>query len=198
MGRPFGDVPPDHVNTGDETMARLTQVTDDAASPEAAELFGAIRKSVGMVPNLYRVAANRPGALAALLGLGETLGKAGFDAKTREAIALTVAGANRCDYCASAHSAISKSLKVDAAEIEARLHGGSADPRLNAILAFAGRVVEAKGLVSDEDLDAARAAGLDHGDIVEVVANVVANIFTNYLNHVADTEIDFPVVRTAA
>lgn len=33
---------------------------------------------------------------------------------------------------------------------------------------------------------------------METVANVVANIFTNDLNHVADTDIDFPVRYAAA
>ncbi len=178
-------------------MARLNTVTDAEASADAAALFTAIEGKVGMVPNLYRVTGNQPAVLAALLGLGEGLGKGSFDAKTREAIALTVAGVNTCDYCASAHSAISASLKVPQAEITNRLNGHSDDPRLDAILTFASAVTEAQGRVSDADLAAARAAGLTDGDIVEVVGNVVANIFTNYLNHVADTEIDFPVVRTA-
>lgn len=179
-------------------MARIPAVTDDAASPAAAELFAAIKGKVGMVPNLYRVAANQPAVLAALLGAGEALNGGHFDAKTREAIALAVAGANHCDYCASAHTAISKSLKVDQGEIDARLAGGSADPRLDAILKLAVRTVEARGFVTDADLAAARDAGLDDSDIIEVVANVVANIFTNYINHVAETEIDFPLVRAPA
>ncbi|HKJ62889.1 MAG TPA: carboxymuconolactone decarboxylase family protein, partial [Hyphomicrobiales bacterium] len=63
---------------------------------------------------------------------------------------------------------------------------------------FAIAVTDKRGLVSDTDLAAARQAGLSDADIVETVANVVANIFTNYINHVAQTDIDFPVVRTQA
>ena len=179
-------------------MSRLTQITDDAATPAAAELFSAIKAKIGVVPNLYRVMANEPAVLAANLGLGEALGKGGFDPKTREAIALVTAGANNCDYCASAHTAISKNLKVDDAEIAARLQGQSSDPKIQAILTFAKAVVDARGFVSDADLRAAREAGLTEGEIVETLANVVANIFTNYINHVADTDIDFPVVRAQA
>ncbi len=179
-------------------MTRLTQLTDEAASPAAAELFSAIKSKVGMVPNLYRVLANEPAALAANLGLNEALGKGSFDAPTREAIALVSAGANNCDYCASAHTAISKSLKVDPAEISARLRGTSSDPKLAAILTFATAVIEKRGFVSNEDLAAARNANLNDGEIVETIANVIANIFTNYLNHVAETEIDFPVVNAQA
>ncbi|MEO1310511.1 MAG: carboxymuconolactone decarboxylase family protein [Pseudomonadota bacterium] len=179
-------------------MSRIAPVADQSASPQAAELFAAIKSKVGAVPNLYRVTANNPAVLGALLGLGEALGGGAFDPKTREAIALAVAGANDCDYCASAHTAISKGLKVDQAEIDQRLAGTSADPRLAAILKFAVAVTDKKGFATDDDLAAARDAGLSEADIIETVANVVANIFTNYLNHVAETEIDFPVVKARA
>jgi uncharacterized peroxidase-related enzyme len=179
-------------------MSRLTQISDAEASPEASELFTAIKSKLGVVPNLYRVLANEPAALAAALGLGDTLSKGAFDPKIREAIALTVAGANNCDYCASAHTAISKSLKVDDAEISARLNGKSSDAKLQAVLTFASAVVEKRGVVSDGDLAAARGAGLTEGEIVETVVNVVQNILTNYVNHVVQTDIDFPVVRAQA
>ncbi len=179
-------------------MARITQVFDANAAPEAAALFAAIKGKVGMVPNLYRVAANQPKVLAAMLGLSETLSGGAFDARTREAIALAVAGANECDYCASAHAAISAGLKVPPAVVDAHLAGRSDDPRLAAILRLALVIVAAKGMVAESDLDAARAGGLSEADIVETVANVVANIFTNYLNHVAGTDIDFPARRARA
>lgn len=179
-------------------MARLTQISDNDASPAAAELFGAIKAKVGAVPNLYRVMANEPAVLSAALGFNDALGKGSFDQKTREAIALAVAGANTCDYCASAHSAISKSLNVDDGEIKARLKGQSSDPKLAAILKFAVAVVDKRGFVSNDDLTAARSAGLNEGEIVETTAVVVANILTNYINHIAETDIDFPLVQTKA
>ncbi len=179
-------------------MTRLTQVGDEGASPKAADLFTAIKSKVGMVPNVYRVLANEPAALEAKLGFDQALGGGSFDAKTREAIALTVAGANGCDYCASAHTAVSKGLKVDPAEISARLRGESSDEKIQAILSFAKAVVDKRGFVSNDDLKDARNAGISEGEIVETVANVVTNILTNYINHIAETDIDFPVVRTQA
>ncbi|GAB4524867.1 MAG: carboxymuconolactone decarboxylase family protein [Amphiplicatus sp.] len=179
-------------------MARLTQVSDENAAPKAAELFSAIKARLGLVPNVYRVLANEPAALSAALAFNEALGAGSFDAKTREAIALATAGANSCDYCASAHTAISKGLKVEDGEIEKRLQGRSDDPKIQAVLAFATAVVDKRGWVTDADLKAAREAGLTEGEIVETVVNVVANILTNYVNHAAETDIDFPVVRAKA
>jgi len=177
-------------------MSRLNSVNPETATGRAAELLGAVKANMGAVPNLTKVMANQPAVLDAFLGLGDALSKGSFDPKTREAIALTVAGANRCDYCASAHSAISQSLKVEQSEIDLRLKGQSEDAKLAALLTFANTVVTKQGRVSDEDLSAIRAAGYDDGAIAEVTAHVAANIFTNYINHVAQTDIDFPVVKT--
>lgn len=177
-------------------MSRLNLVNENTATGRAAELLGTVKSSMGIVPNLTKVMANQPAVLDTFLQIGGALGQGSFDAKTREAIALAVAGANSCDYCASAHSAISASLKVDQAEITERLNGRSSDPKLNALLVFAVRVVDTRGKVTDTDIANVRAAGYDDGAIAEATANVVANIFTNYINHVADTEIDFPLVTT--
>lgn len=177
-------------------MSRLNLVNPDTATGRAAELLGAVKANMGVVPNLTKVMANQPAVLDAFLGLGDALSKGSFDAKTREAIALTVAGANHCDYCASAHSAISKSLKVEQSEIDLRLKGQSSDEALATLLDFAHIIVQKRGLVSDEDIQTVRNAGYDDAAIAEVTAQVAANIFTNYINHVAQTDIDFPVVTT--
>lgn len=179
-------------------MARITQVADGAAGAETVKLFTAIKSEIGMVPNLYRVAANQPKVLAGLLGLVRSLEEGEFDARTREAIALAVAGANSCDYCASAHTAISRGLKVAPEAIDGHLAGKSDNPRIAGILKLAVAIVTVRGMVTDTDLAAARNAGLSDADIVETIGHVVVNIFTNYLNHVAQTDIDFPVRRARA
>jgi len=59
------------------------------------------------------------------------------------------------------------------------------------------RIVETRGHVTDSDLSAARLAGLDDARIVEIVGNVAHNVLTNFMNNVAQTKIDFPVVDVA-
>jgi len=177
-------------------MSRLNLINLETASGKAAELLGKVKASMGIVPNLMKVMANQPAVLDTYLSISGTLSQGSFSAKTREAIALTVAGANSCDYCASAHSAISQSLKVDQNEISNQLSGQSSDPKLAALLEFTKKIVVNRGNVTDQDLMAFKAAGYDDGAVTEVIANVAANILTNYLNHVAETDIDFPVVKT--
>lgn len=175
-------------------MSRLTQISDDVANTEVTALFGAVKQGLGLVPNMTRAMANEPAVLNAYLGFSGALGKGTLDPKTRHAIALVVAAVNGCNYCASAHSAISGALKVDAAEITSRLAGQSADARTQAVLTFAKIVAETRGMIADADISAIRAAGFDDAGIAEITAHVALNFFTNLINNVADTDIDFPVV----
>ncbi|GAB0114135.1 alkyl hydroperoxide reductase AhpD [Acidisoma sp. C75] len=150
-----------------------------------------------MIPNSFRVLSLSPAVLQGLLGLNSALGKA-LDLKTRERIAIAIAQSNGCDYCLSAHSYIALNLaKIDAGEITLARKGASADPRAHAAVAFALKINQERGKVSDADMQAVKAAGFTHAQIVEIIAVVAENIFTNLLNIVADTEIDFPVVLAA-
>jgi uncharacterized peroxidase-related enzyme len=177
-------------------MPRLTPIDPARAEGKAKALLDGVQKAFGRVPNLLRTLAHSPAALQAHLDFGKALGSGVLDAKTREAIALAVAGENGCVYCASAHTAIGGSLGVDAAELAENLAGRSDDPKVAAILRFARAVVARRGWVSDADLRHARLADLNDAEITEVVAVVADSIFTNYFNHVAEAEVDFPLVRT--
>ncbi len=172
-------------------MSRIETVNPAQATGKAKELLDGVKSKLGMTPNLMRVMANSPAVLDAYLKFSGTLGSGDLPAKTREQIALTVGQANSCDYCLSAHSAIGKMVGLSADQILDSRRGSSSEPTTNAVLRFARQLVDKRGLVSDADLEAVRSAGLNDGAIAEIVANVALNIFTNYFNHVAETEIDF-------
>lgn len=179
-------------------MPRLRPVIPNEATGKAKELLEAIQKKLGVTPNLMRTLANSPAALHGYLSFGEALAGGTLGGKLREQIALAVAEANQCQYCLSAHSAIGKRVGLDGAQIEASRRGRSADPKAEAALLFARRVLETRGQVSDADLEAVRTAGFGDGEIAEIIANVALNVLTNYFNLVAQTEIDFPKVALAA
>jgi len=183
-------------------MSRInTPVSIEAAPAAARPLLEAVKKQIGSVPNLFRVVANSPAALEGYLGLNGALAKGSLDAKTRERIALAVAEINGCGYCLAAHTYIGKTVaKLDDAEITANRSGASNDLKADAAVRFAVKVVNARGHVSDVDVATVKAAGLDDAQVVEIVLHVALNTLTNYVNEVAKTEIDFPVVelRSAA
>ncbi|MEO0513033.1 MAG: carboxymuconolactone decarboxylase family protein [Planctomycetota bacterium] len=175
-------------------MPRINPVTSENAQPAAQQTLDAIKGKLGMVPNLYATLAHSPASLNALLGFGETLGKGVLGAGVREQIAVAIAGANSCQYCASAHTAIGQNLKLDAGELARNLQGQATDPKVQAILTFAVAINERRGWAGDA-LETARAAGLTDEEIIETLAVVSQNIFTNYANHLFGTEVDFPVVE---
>jgi len=177
-------------------MSRLVTPSSIDASPAAARpLLSAVQKQLGMVPNLFRVVGNSPAALEGYLGLSGALAKGTLPAATRERVALAVAQLNGCGYCLSAHSYLGKNLaKLSDDEIAANRHGGSTDPKAAAAVRFATQIVERRGHVTDEELSAVKVAGYDDAQIVEIVLHVALNTLTNYVNEVAQTVIDFPVV----
>ncbi len=175
-------------------MTYLNTVDPDVAEGETKTMLEAVRASLGIVPNLFRVTANSPAALEGLLNLNGTLAKGTFNAKLRERIALAVAEANGCAYCLSAHSVLGQGAGLTQQDIDAARVAQASDPRITAVLRFARRIVDERGAIPNTALQEAKRAGLSDADVVEVIANVVANIFTNYVNLVANTDIDFPVV----
>jgi uncharacterized peroxidase-related enzyme len=183
-------------------MSRITTPASIEAAPAAAKpLLEAVKKQMGSVPNLFRVVANSPAALEGYLGLNGALAKGSLDSKTRERIAIAVAEVNGCGYCLSAHTYIGKNVaKLDDAEITANRSGASNDLKADAAVHFAVKVVDVRGHVSDTDIAAVKAAGFDDAQVVEIILHVALNTLTNYVNEVAKTEIDFPVVtlRSAA
>lgn len=176
-------------------------VSIEAAPANARPMLAAVKAKLGSVPNLFRLIANSPASLEGFLGVSAALEKGSLDARTRERIALAIAEVNRCGYCLAAHTFLGKNVaRLSDAEIAANRDGHSTDAKAAAAVAFAVKVARARGRVSDEDVSAIRAAGYTDADIVEIVQHVAVNTFTNYLNEVAKTDIDFPVVaaRTAA
>jgi len=178
-------------------MSRLSIPTLEESPEPSRPTLDAVNRQLGTVPNLFRLVASSPAALAALTGLQGALSKT-LDVKTRERIALAVAQVNGCGYCLSAHSYIGLNLaRLTPEEIARNRQGSSDDPRAAAAVRFAAEVARQRGHVSDAELAAVRQAGFGDAQIVEIVALVAENVFTNFLNEVAQTDIDFPAVPVA-
>ena len=178
-------------------MSRIFIPTRDASPEKSKPLLDAVEQQLGVIPNLFRLVGLSPAALEGYLGLNGALGRT-LDAKTRERLAISVAQANGCDYCLSAHTYLGFNLaKIDETEIALNRGGHSGDAKADAAIVFARRVLDARGRVSDADLAAVRDAGFSDAQIVEIVLSVALNVLTNYVNNVADTDIDFPEVRAA-
>ncbi len=176
-------------------MSRISIPSLEDAPEASKTALDAVHKQLGVVPNLFRLIGVSPTALNAFTGFQGTLSKS-LDVKTRERIAVAVAQVNGCDYCLSAHTYLGLNLaKISPQEIALNRKGESSDAKANAAVALAYQVAQQRGHVADADIAAVRTAGFTDAQIVEIVALVAENTFTNYLNEVARTDIDFPPVH---
>jgi uncharacterized peroxidase-related enzyme len=177
-----------------DVMSRIATVDRDTANEDVRRYFEAIQRKLGVVPNMMRTMAQSPRVLEGYLGLSGALARGFLPATLQSRIALAIAEANACDYCLSAHTVLGGGAGLSPEQIAVSRNGHASDPQADAALQFALAVLRQRGAVSNDDLARVRAAGFSDGAIAEIVAHVGLNVFTNYFNRAAETEIDFPKV----
>ena len=178
-------------------MPRINPVDRHTTNDSVRRTFDGIQRRLGAVPNMMRTMAQSPAVLDGYLGLSGALSHGALSAKLQEQIALAVAEVNSCDYCLSAHTALGRAADLSDAQLAASREGRDADPKITAALQFARDVIARRGGVSDGEYARVRAAGFSDGEIVEILAHVAINVFTNYFNRAVQTAIDFPKVTAA-
>ena len=85
-------------------MNRVKPVTQDNAEASVKQMYDALQKKLGKVPNIFLNMGNSAPALSAFLKLNELCDQTSLPQKLREQIALTCAQTNTCSYCLSAHT----------------------------------------------------------------------------------------------
>lgn len=175
-------------------MTRISLV-DPKADTASKPLLDQIASAFGATPAMFRAVANSPAALEMMWAGFGALGHGKLGAKLGEQIAVLIADRNACEYCLAAHTMLGKKAGVSAEEMSEAQAGRSADSRTAVALGFAEALVTNRAQVTDADVDALRRAGFDDEQIVELVAHVALNLFTNYINVALAVPIDFPIVR---
>jgi uncharacterized peroxidase-related enzyme len=178
-------------------MPRSAAVKPEHVPPECKPTLDAFTKNIGFTPNMMTTFAQSPIAFNAWAVLLGSLSKA-LDVKTRDSIGLVVSEVNGCNYCLTVHSFTADHMaKLPASEIILARKGHASDPKRDAAVQFARKVIETRGKVSDADLKAVRDAGYTDANVIEIVALVAMYSLTNFLNNVFDPEKDFPAVAPA-
>lgn len=180
-------------------MSRIPPIdTALPTTPERDALLAQIRQAFGSTPAMFRTVARSTAALKMMWGAFGALGSGVIAPRLGEQIAVAVADRNGCDYCLAAHTALGRKAGASAAEMAAAQGGEAADPATNAALRFALKLVDARGQVDATDVAALRQAGFGDEAIVEIVAHVALNLFTNYVNVAFKVPVDFPGVKLRA
>jgi len=175
-------------------MSRVPLVDAGATTPDRKALLSEIHRAFGTVPNMFRAVANSPAALKSMWGAFGALGGGTIPARLGEQIAVAVADRNACEYCLAAHTALGRKAGASPEEMAAAQAGRSGDPATAAALRFALQLVESRGQVGAADVQAVREAGFSDEEIVEILAHVALNLFTNYTNVAFAVPVDFPAV----
>ncbi|MFE5504936.1 carboxymuconolactone decarboxylase family protein [Amycolatopsis japonica] len=168
-------------------MPRIPQLTEHPSLTD-------VRAQLGRVPNLYAAMANGPAALSGYLALRDALTRGELTARERELLALFTAQRNECGYCLAAHTFRGEKMRIPAEELDKAREAESPDPHTRAVLRLADAVMAHRGRVPDERLAEARADGVTDAQVAEVVAHIALNVLSNYFNHVAEPDLDFPEV----
>ncbi|EPK7359107.1 TPA: carboxymuconolactone decarboxylase family protein [Kluyvera cryocrescens] len=175
-------------------MSRLAEIREQDATGKAAEIFAGIKKAVGKVPNAYlTIGGHSPAALQQALAHNAMLQKGSLNAKELEAINLSVSEATGCDYCLAAHSMMAKKAGFSSEQIhKLRRAEYTEDSHLDALAKFARTVVTTTGTLPQADVTALKNAGFDDRQVIEIISAISAILFTNMVNRVNDTVVDFP------
>ncbi len=176
-------------------MARLPIQSVETATGSNKDIFAALQKGLGMVPNMTKVMANSPAVLQAFAQFNGAMGTSKLSGQIREQIALLTAENNSCTYCLSAHSALGKMAGLNQTQLDGARHAESADAKTLAALTFAQSVITHRGGIGDAEIKAVRAAGFSDAELAEIVAAVALNFFTNFFNRAFDVDVDFPRVE---
>lgn len=173
-------------------MPRLPSIDIDSASADVKPVLEQVQHQFGAIPNMIKLMANSGATLKGFLDLNAATSRSRLGARVRESVALRVSEHNGCTYCLSAHAALAGAAGLRREQIDEARHGHSSDPKSQAVLAFTGAVLRTRGGVSQDELDAAKRAGLSDAELTEVIAIIAHATFTNYFNRAFDTVVDYP------
>ncbi|HXD35159.1 MAG TPA: carboxymuconolactone decarboxylase family protein [Rhodanobacter sp.] len=175
-------------------MNRVPLIDRHATTPDRRQLLDTIQRAFGTTPNMFRAVANSPAALQSMWGAFDALGNGVIAPALAEQIAVAIADRNACEYCLAAHTALGRKAGVSSDALRAAQAGISPDPKTRAALHFALKLVNARGAIDGADVQAMRDADFNDEAIVEVMAHVALNLFTNYINVALAVPVDFPTV----
>ena len=179
-------------------MSRLTPIQTNGATVELKHSLKNSRLKLKEVPNFFHLLANSPASLRAYIRADAALVRGQLTPRQRQQVALAVAEINGSSYSLTARYDTGKRFGLTYPEMQLARNAAAADPKADTMLRFTRAVVLQRGDISDEDFQELSKAGFTDAQIIEIVANIALNIFSNYFSSVAKTEVDFPLLQPGA
>lgn len=163
-----------------------------SALEQLQNLFG------GALPNLPAVIANSPKLINSLVGLFQQVHSRGLTEPENQIVLLTDAVTNSSSYAVAFHTALASQQGISSKETDAIREGRlPADKRFAALSSLAKALIEKRGHLSEQELDAFLSAGFTKEQVLEVVAIVAASTITNYAGTIANPPLEDPFKQFA-
>ncbi len=173
--------------------------TVSTAPEDAARPLAVLEDAFGFVPNAAGLMANSPALLNTFFSaFGHFRGGGTFGPDERQVLLLSNAVANGCAWAVAFHTLEALADGVEPAVVEALRRGERpADPRLAALSAVTGALIDKRGHLDDADVTAFTAAGFTEDQLFEVITGVAISTMTNHTANIARPPLE-PQVRPHA
>jgi AhpD family alkylhydroperoxidase len=174
-------------------MTRIPVHTVESAPEGSRDALKSLEAQFGKVLNIHGAMAHSPAVLETYAAIQAALQDKGtLDRKLREVVALAVANVDECSYCQAAHTAGGKAAGLSEQQTIDIRRGQVEDPKLQALVTLVREQAGNVGSVQDSTWQAALDAGWTDAELTETSAVVALNLFTNYFNHLVQTDLDLP------
>jgi AhpD family alkylhydroperoxidase len=169
--------------------------TTTPQTDHAEQVHEKAEQALGFVPNLItEITGENPAVAEAYLTATGIVEDGGVlsDAE-QQAVILAASSYNDCHYCTKAHAVAGQQAGLDAETVEIINEGGlPGDDRLKSLVRATRRILGKRGWLSDDDEAEFADLGLNRPELYEIVGLVGIKTISNYVNHIASTEIDEP------
>jgi uncharacterized peroxidase-related enzyme len=175
------------------------QIHTIASAPEKSKpVLEQLRQSFGLIPNLAAAISNSPKLLTAFAAVFQQVHSSSLNEQEIQIVLLTDAVANSCEYAVAFHTALALGQGVRSEETDAiRARLVPSDQRFAALSTLARTLIEKRGHLSEQELDAFLAAGFTKEQILEVIAVVAASTITNYAGTIENPPLEEQFQRFA-
>ncbi|MDP4510540.1 carboxymuconolactone decarboxylase family protein [Nonomuraea turcica] len=165
---------------------------DESDAPEAARpMLEAAKKRMGFVTTLNGVMAESPELLAGYNALAEQFGRSSLSSAAKHVVLITASVVNGCEYCVAAHSTLALRTRMPDEAVDALRAGKPLQDRaLEAVRRLTQTMVERRGWLEEDEIEAFLAAGLTRRHVLDIVLGVGMKTLSNYTNHIAHTPLD--------
>jgi uncharacterized peroxidase-related enzyme len=176
-------------------MSTFNPVVPETANAETKAALDLVKNAFGNIPNLMKMLAIAPNVLKGIMAFNQEVTSGELETSLMEQVALLASGINQCEYCVAVHVHVGQQAGLSRDELICNLQGEASDPKSQAVLNFTKAVVNNRGKVDGATVKTLREHGLSDKAIIEILGVIGLYTFLNYVKHLTQPELDFPIVE---